>query len=115
MTWKKFLKTYNGWLGYAVGTALFFAAPSLYMHIDPTAGRYDAGYIMPIIYAGIVLFFASAISWTVLRLTAPGVHKQLDKFLENEDAIGHSQAVLYGFILYAVYMLIVVLIVIAMV
>lgn len=84
MNWKTFLKRYNGWLCFAVGTLLFFAAPSMYHLIDPTAGQYDAGYIHPIIYALTVISFASGFAWLLLQLMAPGQFKTIDAWFESE-------------------------------
>lgn len=82
---KTFLKKYNGWLGFVLGSLLFFAAPPIYRLLDPTAGQLDAGYIHPIIYAIVVVSIGSAVSWLLTALTAPGPHQQLDKLLEEED------------------------------
>lgn len=67
-----------------MGSLLFFAAPPLYRIIDPTAGSFDAGYIHAIIYAAVVVSFASGFAWLLTRLIAPGTFKLTDKWLEHE-------------------------------
>ena len=99
---KKLLMQYNGWLGFAIATLLFFAAPPLYRTIDPTAGQFDAGYIHPIIYASVVVCFASGLAFLLVKLTAPGLHRQFDKFLEQENYL-MSDPIKYAFVLYALY------------
>lgn len=74
---------YNGWLGFIIGTVLFFVAPHIYHVFDPAAGQYDAGYLHPIIYALTVVSFASGFAWSILLLTAPGLLPKLDDFLEG--------------------------------
>ncbi len=70
---------------------LFFVSPPIYRLIDPTAGHYDAGYIQPIIYAMIVFSFASAFAWLMLRLNAPALYRQFDKFLEGDHSMLSDQ------------------------
>ncbi len=82
---KTFLRKYNGWLGFVLGSILFFVSPHLYRMFDPTAGQLDAGYIHPIIYAIVVVSIGSAIAWLLTNLTAPGPHKALDRLLEDDD------------------------------
>ena len=101
-TVKKFLMKYNGWLGFAVATLLFFAAPPLYRLIDPTAGQFDAGYIHPIIYAAVVVCFASGLSFLLLMLSAPGLHKGFDKYMEEENWVLNDQ-IKFALILYLAY------------
>jgi hypothetical protein len=98
---KKFLMKYNGWLGFVVASLLFFAAPPLYRLIDPTAGQFDAGYLHPIIYASVVVCFASGLANVMLILTAPGLHEQLDKFLDGTCDL--CPKVKFGYMLYALY------------
>lgn len=93
---------YNGWFGFGIGTFLFFAAPPLYRIIDPTAGQFDAGYIHPIIYAAIVVFFADALSTLLLLATAPGLYKALDKFFESHEYL-MTDPIKYGIGLKALY------------
>lgn len=81
----KFLRKYNGWIGFVLGTVLFFIAPHIYRQFDPTAGQLDAGFIHPIIYAIVVVSIASAVAWMLTKFTAPGSHGALDKLLERED------------------------------
>ena len=99
---RKLLMKYNGWLGFAVATLLFFAAPPLYRLVDPTAGQFDAGYIHPIVYAAVVVCFASGLAFFMVILTAPGLHRQFDKFLEQESWLVTDQ-IKYAFALYALY------------
>lgn len=82
---KKFLRKYNGWLGFVLGSVLFFVAPHFYRLMDPTAGQLDAGYIHPIIYAVVVVSIGSAIAWLLTQLTAPGPHQALDRLLEDDE------------------------------
>lgn len=82
---KKFLRRYNGWLGFVLGSVLFFISPHIYRMFDPTAGQLDAGYIHPIIYAVVVVSIGSAVAWLLTQLTAPGPHKALDRLLEDDD------------------------------
>lgn len=98
---QKFLMKYNGWLGFVVASLLFFAAPPLYRLVDPTAGQFDAGYLHPIIYASVVVCFASGLGNLLLRLTAPGLYKQLDSFLDGTCEL--CPKVQFGYILYAIY------------
>lgn len=98
---KKFLMKYNGWLGFVVASLLFFAAPPLYRLIDPTAGQFDAGYLHPIIYASVVVCFASGLANVMLILTAPGLHGHLDRFLDGTCEL--CPKVKFGYMLYALY------------
>lgn len=103
---KQFIRKYNGWLGFMLSTAAFFLAPPLYRLIDPTAGQFDAGFIHPIIYASVVICFASGLAWTLVLLTAPGAHKHLDRFFEEPEAKGiNPDAVITASILYVVFLL----------
>ena len=88
---KRLIKALNGWISFAVGTILFFVSPPLYRLMDPEAGRYDAGYIQPIIYAMIVVSFASAFAWLMLRLNAPALYKVFDRFLEGDQSMLSDQ------------------------
>jgi len=99
---RKLLMKYNGWLGFAVASLLFFAAPPLYRLVDPTAGQFDAGYIHPIIYAAVVVCFASGLAFFMVILTAPGLHQQFDKFLEQENYLVTDQ-VKYAIALYTLF------------
>lgn len=83
-TFKKILKTFNGWFGFAIASALFFIAPPVYRIFDPTAGQFDAGYLHPIIYAACVLCFGSGLAFALVFFTAPGLHKAFDEFLESD-------------------------------
>lgn len=102
MSTRKFLMRYNGWLAFVMGTILFFVAPHIYHQFDPAAGQYDAGYIHPIIYALVVVSFASGASWTLVLLTAPGIFKKLDEFLEGRHDVITDQ-VRWAFMLYAFF------------
>lgn len=115
MNWQRFLKNFNGLIGGAIGTLLWFVAPFIYRKIDPTAGSYDAGFIMPMIYAFIVLSFSSTFAWVMFKLTAPGLHKVFDKFLENEHSVGYSDSIKWSFALYFFYMAVFVITIVAMV
>jgi hypothetical protein len=110
----RIFKALNGWLSFALGTVLFFVAPHLYRYLDPTAGAYDAGYIMPIIYAMIVVSFASGFAWALVRFTAPGPYKDFDKFLEGEHT-APSDTVKVMLALYFFFMAMVVIIIACMV
>lgn len=102
---------YNGWLGFAVATLLFFAAPPLYRLIDPTAGQFDAGYIHPIIYSAVLVCFSSGLAFLLLKLTAPGLHKTFDEFLEHdgtEPMPGFQfSSAKFAFILYLTFMVLI--------
>lgn len=80
---KTLLRKYNGWIGFVLGTVLFFIAPHIYRQFDPTAGQLDAGFIHPIIYAIVVVSIASAVAWMLTKFTAPGPHEDLDRVLER--------------------------------
>lgn len=82
---RKILKHFNGWIGFLIGTILFFVAPHVYHVFDPTAGQFDAGYIHPIVYAFTVITFASAMSWGMIYLLAPGGFRVLDQWLESPE------------------------------
>jgi len=99
----RFFKALNGWISFAIGTVLFFLTPTLYRYFDPAAGAYDAGYIMPIIYAMTVISFASGFAWALVRFTAPGPYKRFDKFLEGEESVP-SEAVKVCIGLYLFFM-----------
>lgn len=111
----KYLKFLNGWIGFAVGTLLFFAAPPLYRQIDPTAGQFDAGYIHPLIYSFTVLSFSIGCAWLSLKLTAPGLHKLFDNFLEQDSAQTLTDSVRSAFWLFFFYIICVIAIVISVV
>lgn len=99
----KLLKHFNGVIGFAVGTILFFAAPPLYRLIDPTAGAFDAGYIHPIIYACSTVCIGSSLAWALTRATAPGPWKLMDKFFDGE--INYvDDCIAAALILYFIYM-----------
>ena len=102
MNWQKFAKNFNGWISFAVGTALFFAAPPLYRIIDPTAGQFDAGYLHPIIYALCAASFAQGFAWFTMMITAPGLFKTFDSFLESSGS-PLTDNVRAAFWLYLVY------------
>jgi hypothetical protein len=99
---KKLLKHFNGWIGFVVGTVLFFATPPLYRYIDPTAGAFDAGYIHPIIYSIIVLCVASGLGWALTRATAPGPWRDMDKFFDGDCSDLDDRASI-GIFLYLFY------------
>lgn len=109
MNWKKFIRHYNGWIAFVIGTALFFIAPHLYRMVDPTAGQFDAGYIHPIIYAMTVVSFASGFAWFILKSLAPGQHAVLDHWLESKDEI--NSEVFIMLCAYALFMILIVAVV----
>lgn len=111
---KRIFKALNGWISFALGTVLFFVAPPLYRLIDPTAGRYDAGYIQPIIYAMIAVSFASAFAWLMLRLNAPALYKKFDDFLEGDQSC-FSDQVKAAFFFYAFFVLLIITVIIYMI
>lgn len=104
---KSFIRKFNGWLGFVFASVAFFVVPHFYRMFDPTAGQFDAGYIHPIIYAAVSICFSSGLAWSLVLFTAPGAHKQLDKFCESneEDDLDslNMDAVLFAFILYLIY------------
>jgi hypothetical protein len=114
MNWIKFLKHYNGWLGFVLGTILFFVVPSLYQMIDPTAGKFDAGYIHPIIYAATVVSFASGFAWLMIRLLAPGNFKLLDKWLEHEHPV-MNEGIKYTLGIYIIFFVSIIIVVCAVI
>lgn len=115
MNWKQILKHFNGWTGFAVSSILFFAAPPLYRYIDPTAGSFDAGYIHPIIYAGVVIGFAIGYAWLMVRLLAPGPFKAFDWFLESEKSNDSNDSLTMALWLFILFFVAIIAIVCAMV
>lgn len=110
MNWKKILKHYNGWIGFAVGSILFFISPPLYHLVDPTAGQFDAGYIHTIIFAMVAVSFASGFSWLMLRLLAPALFKALDQCFDGDSELNIQSAVALTIYLVTMAMLLIVVI-----
>lgn len=105
MSFKKFLQHFNGWLLFAVASVLFFAVPPLYRIIDPTAGQFDAGYIHPIIYGAVVISFFIGFSWLALKLLAPGVHSELDRYLEDPVKNQMGDASFTGLVIFLAFVI----------
>lgn len=109
MTLKKFLKHFNGWMGFVLGIILFLFSPKLYHMVDPVAGQFDAGYIHTIIFSFVVVSFASGFGWLLVRLTAPGLFSKMDTYLDGEAELCENSFI--GIALYAFTMFLAVVVV----
>jgi hypothetical protein len=108
---KRIFKELNGWVSFALGSILFFVSPPIYRLIDPTAGRYDAGYIQPVIYAMIAVSFGSAFAWLMLRLNAPALYRAFDSFLEGDvSTLTDQSKVAIGFYIFFIVVIVTVII-----
>lgn len=112
--WQRILDNNEYW-GIPLAGVLFFFSPLLFRGLDKSAGAYDVGLLQALFFGLVAFLFIKGCVWLLLRLDFPNVYKYLDNVLDElytEGRPSHTASRM-ALILYALYLVLTVLLVAA--
>lgn len=111
-----FVADWNEFWGIPIALFLFIVAPQIIRIFDPTAGAYDLSVLQALLFGLAAFMFVKGLVWLLIRMDFPKLYKFLDNRLDAFYLTNYTPkyATLVAVAIYALYLVLLTILVIAL-
>ena len=112
----QFVADWNEFWGIPLALFLFIVAPQILRIFDPTAGAYDLSVLQALLFGLAAFMFVKGLVWLLIRMDFPKLYKFLDNRLDAFYLTNYTPkyATLVAVAIYALYLVLLTILVVAL-